>query len=138
MGQSGCKAATLGALFKNEKIDILLISVKSNQLKSAINDLQPFIDNDTIIISLLNGISSELILESELNHKNVLHAYVIGTDSKKYGNNVEYTNKGKIVIGTPYKEREQILKNAIDSLSQFGLNIEKSDDILRDIWWKPG
>ena len=121
---------------EDEKIDVLLVSVKFNQLESAIDDLRPFIDKNTIIISLLNGISSELVIESKLNHKNVLHAYVISLDTKKYGNKVEYTNKGKIVIGTPHKEREAILEKAIDSLSQTGLNIEKSDNILRAIWWK--
>lgn len=121
---------------EDEKIDMLLVSVKFNQLKSAIVDLQPFIDKDTIIISLLNGISSELMIESELNHEKVLHAYVIDLDTKKYGNIVEYTSKGKIVIGTPHKEREIILKKAIDRLSQTGLNIERSDNILRAIWWK--
>lgn len=121
---------------KNHNIDILLVSVKSNQLESAINDLQPFISKDTIIISLLNGINSERIIEKELNHKNVLHAYTIAMDSKKYGNIVEYTNKGKIVIGTPYNERKAILKKATNSLSLLGLNIEISENMLRDVWWK--
>lgn len=121
---------------ENRKIDILLVSVKFNQLKKAIADFRPFIDKDTIIVSLLNGISSEEIIETELNNKNVLHAYVIDLDAKKYGNKVEFTNNGKIVLGTPHKEREHILKTAIDSLSETGLNIEKSDNILRDLWWK--
>lgn len=119
-----------------KKIDLILVSVKTYQLNSAIPLLRSFIDEDTIIISLLNGISSEEILERELNTQNIIHAYTVGTDAKKYDHKVTFTNNGMIAIGTPYPERQSVLHKTIDILSHTGFTIKVSDDIIRDLWWK--
>jgi len=120
----------------SNKIDLILICVKTYQLQSTIPTIRRFLDHDTIVISLLNGISSEEILEKELGHTNIIHAYTVGTDAKKYGQKVEFTNKGKIVIGTPYAERQPILNRAIEIFSHTGFKIEVSKDIRKALWWK--
>ena len=44
---------------KDFKADLVIIATKNNGLDSAIENIKNFISNDTIIISLLNGIHSE-------------------------------------------------------------------------------
>jgi len=41
----------------SEKFDVIIISTKSYHLTQAINDIRPFVKEDTIILPLLNGIA---------------------------------------------------------------------------------
>ena len=79
--------------------DLIIVAVKSPQLPSAINDLSGFVHNDTIVISLLNGISSEEQIGEKIGMKHLLFAYGVGMDAVRDGSRVTYSNPGRIVFG---------------------------------------
>ncbi len=118
------------------KPDIVLISVKYMQLYEAINLIDPFLSNETIIISLLNGIDSEQIISRELPSENIVHAFVKGTDALRINNKIDFTQKGKIVLGAISKKKEGILFHAKQKLESVGISIEIADNIERALWWK--
>ena len=120
----------------NNEIDILLIGVKFHHLPLALEEVKPFVTENTTIISLLNGINSEEIIQSTLKNERIVHAFVVGTDSTKFGTKVNFTKNGKIVLGSPILEKEKMVKDAASCLQRAGLNVEISDRILRDMWWK--
>ena len=51
------------------KADLILIATKYNALDEVVENIKNFVEKDTIIISLLNGISSEEIIANNLAHK---------------------------------------------------------------------
>ena len=57
-----------------EPADLILIAVKGNQLEESIESIRPFVGENTILMSLLNGISSEDILAGEFGDAHILHA----------------------------------------------------------------
>jgi 2-dehydropantoate 2-reductase len=84
--------------------DLILIAVKSPQLGQAIRDIRSFVGKDTIILSLLNGISSEEIIGRAIGERHMLYAYGLGMDAVRQGSAIGYANAGRIVFGEKHNE----------------------------------
>ena len=80
--------------------DLLIFSVKFNGLESAINSVKKHIGDHTIIISLLNGITSEQIIGETYGMDKVLYGVAQGMDAVKIGNRLTYDNMGMICFGS--------------------------------------
>lgn len=48
------------------RIDLILITTKSHSLDSALDALTPFVHADTVILSLLNGVSSPPVIAARI------------------------------------------------------------------------
>lgn len=79
--------------------DLIIVAVKAPQLAAAINDLSGFVHDNTIVISLLNGISSEEQIGEKIGMKHLLFAYGVGMDAVRDGSQITYSNPGRIVFG---------------------------------------
>ena len=116
---------------------LIIIAVKSPQLGEAIRDIRSFIGRDTIVISLLNGISSEEIIGGEIGVQHLLYAYGIGMDAVREGYNVTYANTGRIVFGEKYNEtvsgRVQAVKDLFDKA---GISYEVPVNMEKAMWAK--
>ena len=55
----------------------------------------------TLILSLLNGITSEGILAEAYGREKVVDCVAYGMDAVKEGNRLTYRNMGKLCIGPP-------------------------------------
>ncbi len=119
-----------------QEVDLLLIAVKFHQLPNALEMVRPFVSDKTTIVSLLNGISSEEVVQEQLQTQNVLHAFVLGTDATKNGHQIDFNQNGKIVMGTPHKKREAILQSTVDCLRSVGIEVKVPKNIVEDMWWK--
>jgi len=82
----------------NTKADLIIISTKSNGLKSAIKNIKNIIDKNSIIISLINGISSEKEISLEDPNIKVLKSYFIGHSAMKIYGKYYQDGIGKIVF----------------------------------------
>lgn len=79
--------------------DLLIIAVKYNDLPAAISAAKNQVGPQTIILSLLNGISSEEILGQAFGMDKVLYSVAQGMDAVKVGNHLNYKNMGMICFG---------------------------------------
>jgi 2-dehydropantoate 2-reductase len=79
--------------------DLILFCVKYNGLSAAIEDARSQVGPDTLILSLLNGISSEQRLAAAYGAQNVLASTAQGMDALKVGNALTYRNMGMICLG---------------------------------------
>lgn len=120
----------------NEHIDILFISTKHHHIKEIISLLDGIIDKETLIVSLINGIDSEEELKKYLPNAQIYHGYVVGTDATKVDNKTEFVLKGNIIFGDVYNNNESALKNIEEVLKVNHIGYKKSDDIIKDLWWK--
>jgi len=117
--------------------DLFLVAVKQHHLARAIDSMRPFVSHDTTILSLLNGISSEAILQEAFPEANVLHGFCVGTDAVRLGTCTTCTNIGRIVFG---EKDNPVPSETVVAISQI---FEQADiptvvpeDILREQWWK--
>lgn len=118
------------------KLDLLLIAVKYPVLRESLKSVKAFVGKDTIILSLLNGVTSECIVEEELQDGIVLHSIAQLMDSVKSGNQVEYTRTGEIVIGTPDKEKCPQLEAVKALFDRTGMPYHAAEDIFHEQWSK--
>ena len=118
----------------NFNADLIIISTKSNGLSSVIENIKNFVHEKTLIVSLINGISSEDFISKSYGKEKVVKSYFIGhsamcniVDGKKY---YFQDGVGKIVL-----EKNVILQKIFDELN---LDYEVSDNIIYSQWVKLG
>ena len=68
--------------------ELLIFGVKGTQLKEAIESVRPVVGPETIIVSLLNGITSETILEEAFPQATVLYSVAQGMAATRVGTHV--------------------------------------------------
>lgn len=112
------------------KADLVIISTKSNGLSSAIEYLKNFISEKTIIISLINGISSEEKIREKYPMSKILNSYFIGHSAMEKDNKFYQDGIGKIVF-EPNQELECFFKYS-------NIDYEISKNIKFSQWQKLG
>ena len=110
------------------KADLIMISTKFQGLKIAIQYIKNFVGDNTRIISLINGISSENIIASAYPNAKVLKSYFIGHSAVRVDNNVMQDGVGKIVI-----EKDLV---AEEIFNEAGIEYEIPEDINYSMWLK--
>lgn len=113
---------------KSFQPDLIIIAVKAQGLGSAIKNIKNFVHKDVIIISLLNGISSEERIQEVYPTAKVLKSYFIGHSAVRNGNSVTQDGVGEIVV-----EKSSKLKEIFD---EFKINYKMPDDIIYSMWLK--
>ena len=116
--------------------DLIIISVKSDGLDSAIGYIKNFIVQNTTIISLMNGVSSERKIAEIYGTDKVLHSYFIGHSAVRCENKVTQDGVGKIVFGSPLKGNSSKVAALADFLKTNNIDYEMPDDILYSLWLK--
>ena len=120
----------------SEDADLIIIATKFSGLDSAINYIKNYVKKDTIIISLINGISSEEKIAEIYGREKVLYSYFIGHSAVREDNNVTQDGVGKIVFGSPFAENSdkvRILKNFFQTS---GVDCDVPENIMYSLWLK--
>lgn len=117
------------------KADIILITTKSDGLNSAIENIKNFVNKDTIIMSLLNGVTSERIISKEYGEDKVITSYWIGHSAMREENKVTHDGVGKIVFGSKKGLTENVLK-VKDFFEKCRIDYEIPEDIEYNLWLK--
>lgn len=120
----------------DSKAELIIISVKGLNLQEAINTITPLVGSDTIILSLLNGITSEDILSETFGRDKVLHGFSVGIDALRENGEVKFSTMGKIVFGEYYPEVKGKAALVAEIFSKAGINYSVPDDIRKEMWWK--
>ncbi|HET6436722.1 MAG TPA: ketopantoate reductase family protein [Anaeromyxobacter sp.] len=117
--------------------DLLLVAVKHHHLVAAIEDCRRMVGPGTVIVSLLNGISSEADLGRAFGPEKVLPAFVIGNDVLREGNRIRYANIGRLVFGAPSNDPTDPRVVAVKALlDRAGIPSLVPANILHEQWFK--
>lgn len=119
-----------------EKADLLLIATKYNDLGDAI-ELAKYAANDqTTIISLLNGITSEEIIAKAFKREQIIDCVPIGMDAMRDGTSLTYTKTGMLQIGVKDPGQQERLSKLAAYFKSISFPHEVCDDIERAMWKK--
>lgn len=118
--------------------DLIFFAVKANGLESAIRTVRNKVSDNTIIMSLLNGISSEDIIGNVYGHEKIIHCVVQGMDVIKDKNIVTYSQFGQFCIGITEETKEKVtrLQAVLDLFNEVGMPYTLEKDIIRRLWSK--
>ncbi len=122
----------------NEKADLLIFAVKSTALLDAINTAKNNVGKNTIILSVLNGITSEEIIGKAFGKEHMLYCVAQGMDTVKLENKLTYSHMGQLCIGIPDDEKEKLpmLETVINLFDKISLPFTKEDDIKHRLYSK--
>lgn len=116
-------------------VDLILVAVKATGLDAAIRDIAAFVGPDTVILSVLNGITSEERLNAAY-PGHVLWSVAIGMDANRTGRTLVFKSAGKIQFG----ERDGSVTPRVAAVAQYltacGIENEPCTDILYKQWHK--
>ncbi|MBK5254067.1 MAG: 2-dehydropantoate 2-reductase [Peptostreptococcaceae bacterium] len=118
--------------------ELLIFAVKATALNKAIRDSKKLVGANTIIISLLNGITSERIIGNAFGNDHVLHCVAQGMDAVKIENKFTYSNMGELCIGILGNETKQLpkLQKVINLFDEIELPYTLEEDINHRLWSK--
>lgn len=119
-----------------EPADLLIVAVKYTGLEKALISMKRCIGPDTIILSVLNGISSERIIGMQYGMDKVIYTIAQGMDAMKFDNKLQYTRMGKLHVGIVDNGQQDKLNRVISFFDKINIPYEVEEDILHRLWSK--
>ena len=116
--------------------DLLMVAVKFTGLQSALDVMGTSIDEHTIIMSVMNGISSEEIIGSRYGMDNILYTVAQGMDAMKFGNALKFTQMGNLHIGTVKGGNPKLQEAVSEFFDSIKMPYVVEEDILWRMWFK--
>jgi len=115
--------------------DLVIFTVKYNDLDAAVSEAKNHIGENTLILSFLNGISSEEIIGRTYDTSKIIHSMVAGMDATKTGYSVRFSGLGYVAFGSMTNNLEAE-KSLAEFLDKAKIRYEIHKDIMKTIWWK--
>ena len=119
-----------------KKVDLIFISTKYSGLHPSMELMKDFIDDHTIIVSCLNGISSEEILRKEFPNNKVIRTIVQGMDSTYLNDECVYTVLGELLFGCEFDEEQEAVNELVEFYSRMEIPYRLCENIVFDQWNK--
>ena len=119
-------------------VDLLIVSLKYGALAGALDDIKEVVGENTIVMSLMNGVDSEEIISTKIDKSHIIYS-LIKVASHREGK--EYVFNPETTIGIIYgeeaapfeSERVAAIRDLFDGT---GLNYRVTDCIKEEIWSK--
>lgn len=122
---------------KGEKVDLLIIATKFHHLDNAIDNARNYVGDNTLILSAINGIYSEDIIGDAFGKEKVLYCVAQGMDAIKKGNEIIYSNLGKLAFGernnSEYSKR---VSEVVNFFERSGFPYEVPLNMDKRMWGK--
>ena len=117
--------------------DLVIVTVKCHHLVEAIEQVAHQVGPDTIILSLLNGITSEDALAEAFPQAYVPLAVVVGIDAVRDDAGVRYSSGGWVEFGDAVAgERSAGSVRLEGLLAAAGVTFTVQADMRHALWWK--
>lgn len=118
--------------------DLLIVSLKGPALRAALEEVKSAIGPNTIIISVMNGISSEEIISEVLATHNIIHCIAQRMDALFQKGRLTYHTFGELVLGLAPEFQEA--KDSLIAVSRFFDRVQMpyvlDKNILHRMWCK--
>lgn len=123
---------------EKKPLDLVILCMKNYDLESSLEDLAAAIDENTVILPLLNGVTATDVVKKAFPDNRVLYGIVMRTDAARVGYDVTYKTCGEIQLGYARNDKvcaEEVLA-AKEYLADAGLRAVVYPDMLRMLWRK--
>ena len=116
--------------------EVMLFAVKYGALETAMEESAHLIGENTILLSVLNGIRSEEDLGRKFGREKVVHCIAQKMAAMKEGNTAFCTNKGELAIGVLDGGREENLAAVKELFDRTGFAYSCPEDMRHALWGK--
>lgn len=118
------------------KADLVIIATKYDGLSDVIKNMKNFVYSDTVILALLNGVTSEKIIAETYGREKLLYSYFIGHSAVRTGRNVIHDDVNTIVYGSENTADIENVQRVKEYFDLVGINYKIPDDIMHSLWLK--
>lgn len=116
--------------------DLVIVAVKYTGLEAALETMRRCIGPETIIMSVMNGISTEEVLGERFGFAHMIYTVAQGMDAMKFGNTLQYSKYGALHIGITETGKQENLDRLAAFFEEIGMPYVLEEDILYRIWSK--
>ncbi len=128
--------ATAGA---EQAADLVIVAVKSYHLAQAIDDMRSRVGPGTLILSIMNGITSEDDLAAAFGRDKVPWGMILGIDAVRVGNDTRFSSTGRIFFGDAHNV-EGAWSERVARIARFfdraGISYVVPADMVKTLWYK--
>lgn len=117
--------------------ELVMVALKHHHLAEALQDVRGCVGENTLFLSVMNGLDSEPMIGAMYGQERMLYAISVGIDAQRDGNRVAFSKLGTIFFGeadnstlSPQVQRVQAL------LERASIPYKTPEDMLRSMWWK--
>lgn len=116
--------------------DLLILTVKSFDTKTAIKQAKEILNKDTTVLSLQNGLDNiEKISKIVESKKIIAGTTTHGAFFSKPGI-IKHTGTGETILGELNEKKDDQLKNVIKLFNEASIKTKESKNIINDVWKK--
>lgn len=116
--------------------DLVIVAVKYNGLMSALDTMKYCIDDHTILMSVMNGISSEEMIGARYGKEHLIYTVAQGMDAMKFGERLSFTRMGELRIGAKEECQKENLRQVREYFESIQMPYTEDVDIIRRMWGK--
>ncbi|MFA9424242.1 MAG: ketopantoate reductase family protein [Sedimentibacter sp.] len=121
----------------NVKFDLIFFCVKNYQLEEAIEDVKSFVDENTILISLLNGVTARERITAAYPNNPVLYGLVTKINAERTENGVINTENGEIHFGQADNTAiSPAVEAVLECFNEAGIKNIVFPNMIRMTWMK--
>lgn len=117
--------------------DLIIVALKHHHLADAIKCIQPLVGDQTVVLSVMNGLVSERMIGAVCGMDKLVYAIAVGIDAVREQDRFRYSNPGKILFGAgPDAGDDRRVHRLKEALDRAGIPNQVPEDVLRALWWK--
>ena len=131
-----CDFQYCDAAKESQSSELMLFAVKYGALETAMEESAHLIGENTILLSVLNGIRSEEDLGRKFGREKVVHCIAQKMAAMKEGNAAFCSNKGELAIGVLDGGREENLAAVKELFDRTGFAYSCPEDMRHALWGK--
>ena len=116
-------------------VDLLIVCLKYNALENALDMISNVVSDNTIVMSLMNGIDSEDIIARKIGEQHIVHSLIkVASHKEEDGYVFDAESTIGIVFGEP--QRPKFVKEIENLFSKSLLHYRSTEYIYEEIWSK--
>lgn len=118
-------------------VDLLIVALKHSHLTQALPGLEKLIGEQTIILSVMNGLDSEEHIAALYGVEKTMYGISLAIDSVREGNRVVYASPGVHYFGeATNRELSPRVLCVKDAFERAEIAYKIPEDMRRFMWWK--
>jgi 2-dehydropantoate 2-reductase len=129
----------LAPVGEREDAPLIIVAVKSYHLAQAITDMRSRVGPHTLILSLMNGITSEDDLAEAFGREKVPYGMILGIDAVREGNDTRFSSTGRVFYGDA-RNTEGAWSARVSRIAEFfrrtGVGFVVPPDMVKTLWYK--